>query len=330
MSHGPRRAERAGEGRPYGPAEPPGRPAAYLPVTHTPPGKGGPTPGGGMERWIGRWLQEQTGQRARRSAVSTTGAKPWVRGDDSVVCPVPEDERAWIERRLDWCVAQFGEAALRRDIVLPGPRFAPPGFDGTQGRTEELVAAVCGVMGVAAQSLTVHLFETSGSERARRHVVGTYRRVLGRSLIELDRSEAVRPVGFTGVIAHELAHVRLLGEDRIDPGEEDGERLTDLLTVFLGMGIFTANSAYRFPRSPAAQGYTVRPLGDLTDRMLTGLAANEPSYRTGYLSEREFGYALAYWCVLRGEHEPDWTGRLEAGVRDVLIRGLAHLAARPR
>jgi hypothetical protein len=277
-----------------------------------------------VDRWIGRWPKERSGRR--RSAVSTTSPKPWVRAADPAACPVPEKERAWIERWLRWCAEEFGDEALHGRVALPGPEFTPPGFNGGQAETEELVARVGAVMGVRG-GVTVHLFESADEEQTERHIVGSYRRVLGRSLIELDRREAVRPIGFTGIVAHELAHVRLRGDARIGGLAVNGERLTDLLTVFLGMGVFTANAACLFPRSASARGYSVLPMADLTDRMLTGVA-NEPTRSIGYLSEREFGYALAYWCVLRGESDPAWARRLSGGVRDVFRRGLRHLAAR--
>ena len=36
-------------------------------------------------------------------------------------------------------------------------------------------------------------------------------------------------------------HVRLLGEQRIDPARADMEPLTDLVTVMFELGVFTAN-----------------------------------------------------------------------------------------
>jgi hypothetical protein len=259
--------------------------------------------------------------------VTTSSPKPWVRTGDPDACPVADDRRQWIESSLDWCRTEFGEEALHERIALPGPEFDPPGFTGTQEQAEQLLVRVAAVMGAASEDVTVHLYESSAAELRKRHAVGHYRRVLGRTLIELDRLEAVRPAVFTAIIAHELAHARLLGEGRIDPGRTDGEHLTDLLTVFLGMGVFTANAAYVFPRAASARGYSVLPVGDLTDRMLTGVA-NEPSHRGGYMTEAEFGYALAYWATLRGDLAPSWARHLSGGVRDALIRGLRHLAAR--
>jgi len=46
----------------------------------------------------------------------------------------------------------------------------------------------------------------------------------------------------SGTALHELGHVLLLADGKISKDRKDHEHLTDLLTVWLGLGIFTANS----------------------------------------------------------------------------------------
>ncbi len=50
-------------------------------------------------------------------------------------------------------------------------------------------------------------------------------------------------MGLVGTMAHELAHVRLLGESRIMREVFDNELLTDLTGVHFGLGIFLANTS---------------------------------------------------------------------------------------
>ncbi|MFD0337166.1 hypothetical protein ACFVH0_00465 [Streptomyces sp. NPDC127117] len=164
------------------------------------------------------------------------------------------------------------------------------------------------------------------SNHGRHRTVGRYHKVDGHAVIEFDLREAEKPAVLAAIIAHELGHVRLLGEDRIQGIEVDHERLTDLVTVFLGMGVFTANAAYRFTKS--AQRFSALPLGDLTERELTGTAL-DPTHHLGYLTERQFGYALACYCLLRGETDPLRSRHLEPGALAVLKQGLQYLADRP-
>ena len=71
---------------------------------------------------------------------------------------------------------------------------------------------------------------------------GTFESSGGRThKVKIDRSEFKDVEGLVGTMAHELAHVRLLGEGRIESHVFDNELLTDLTTVHFGLGIFLAN-----------------------------------------------------------------------------------------
>ena len=78
---------------------------------------------------------------------------------------------------------------------------------------------------------------------------------------------------------------------------DDHEPMTDLLTVYLGLGIFTANSASRF-----RQFQDERRVGWATQRL-------------GYLSERVFGYALAKFATERSDHKAEWSKHLSSNDR---------------
>ncbi|MFI0717554.1 hypothetical protein [Streptomyces sp. NPDC021224] len=273
---------------------------------------------GPLERWL-------RGEDRRPRGISPDGPKPWVRTQPPGTCPVPERQRAWTERWLDWCEGEFGPAVPRREVAAPG--FAPAGFTGTQEEAEELVRLVGAVMGADVSGIHVLLVESPEREQHRRHRVGQYRKVLGRAVIELDTRVADRPDSFAGLVAHELAHARLIGEGRVAAlrlASAEEERLTDLVTVHLGMGVLTARAAEDYDR---AAGFSVTAVGDLTDRMLT--ARRFEMHQMGYLGPAEYGYALACWALLRGEAGvPPWGRHLPGGVRDALRQGLAYRAAR--
>ncbi|MGY0021863.1 hypothetical protein ACVHNB_23255 [Streptomyces sp. YJ-C3] len=281
-----------------------------------------------MGEGLADWFRG-TGERRRPvRGISTTGDKPWVRDRPQGACPVPDRERDWIERWLDWCAGQFGPpSAPLREVA--GPGFVAADFTGTQLQAESLVRRVAAVMGADVTEVSVMLVEApEGPPPTKRHQVGAYRRTSGGAVIELDRGVAARRDTFAALVAHELAHARLIGERRIgdrDFAEREEERLTDLVTVFLGMGVLTANAADDYVK---ATGYSVAPLGELTDWMLTG-RRDQPPHRLGYLGPGEFGYALACWSVLRGDpRPPPWARHLAASVRQAFTQGLAHRAAR--
>jgi len=108
-------------------------------------------------------------------------------------------------------------------------------------------------------------------------------------ILAIRRRQLRDPVALTATVAHELAHVRLLGERRISPDRGDQEQLTDLATVSFGLGIFTANAAF---------DYSQNQFGWQTSQL-------------GYLGEALFGYALAYYAHMRAEEDPSWAKALD-------------------
>jgi hypothetical protein len=243
----------------------------------------------------------------------------------SAECPVGVAHQAWIETSITWFVREFGRDPALRPIVLPRPDLRSADYTGTPKQINDVVAWVCGLMEIDRSELTVELFDREGEDppaREGRRAVGHYYVEDGRAVIGLDVTEASDAAYLIAVIAHELCHVRLLGEERITNERKDHERLTDLLTVYFGFGVFSTNAALRFGET--TRGFSVQPLGDLDERTLN--AARHDDYsRLGYLTEREFGYAMACYAWLRGETEPPWASHLDPGPRTFLRQGLAYL-----
>jgi hypothetical protein len=85
------------------------------------------------------------------------------------------------------------------------------------------------------------------------------------------------------------------------------EPLTDLVTVYLGMGVFTANAAFSF-------------------RQFTGTGTQGwRAQRLGYLTEQMLGYTLACYAMLRGEPDPRWAKYLDTNPRVYMKRGVRYL-----
>jgi hypothetical protein len=105
------------------------------------------------------------------------------------------------------------------------------------------------------------------------------------------------PAHLVATLAHELGHVHLLGHSRLTAEEDDHEPLTDLLTVFLGLGVFTANAALKenYWQDGRFSGWSIA--------------------RQGYLSMNMFGYALALFAKARGDDDPAWASELRLDVR---------------
>ncbi|WP_405133107.1 hypothetical protein [Nocardia sp. NBC_01388] len=230
-------------------------------------------------------------------------------------CPVGELERLWVEEMMSWCAAQFGPRTLRTPVILPTPDFFPGAYTGTEQEIRSLVGNVSRYMGVGRDRIVVELHSDAdilpdnlaflaGSTHGE---AGHYRVEHGRAVVSIDMAHMRSPVTLVATVAHELAHERLLGERRIDRSRHDNEQLTDLATVYLGLGVFNANAAFQF--SQTRRGWH--------------------SQRLGYLSQPMFGYALACWTVMRGDPKPHWANHLDLNPRVYMKQSLKYLKANP-
>jgi hypothetical protein len=260
--------------------------------------------------------------------------KPWLPAANSD-CPVDQRTQEWTESSIRWFLDQFGTSVLYRDPVLPTAGFlSDAGYSASDAQVEELVTHLCELMLVEPGSFTLELYDRSAEKErvtasGKARAVGHFRMAGGRLVISLERGETSDPGQLAAIAVHELCHLRLLGEGRIGGDRSDGERLTDLLTVYFGFGIFTTNAAMRFAR--AHPGFTIIPSGLFDDRSLNAARHNDGYQRLGYLSSKEFGYALACYSWARGEAElPSWGTYVNPGPRVYMEQGLAYLARTTR
>lgn len=238
-------------------------------------------------------------------------------------CPVEDRERTWIQDSVEWFRGQFGEGPLTAPVILPTSEYFPPPFSGSDEDVRALVGKVAGYMGVHADVDVAFSADLDHARDLTRLIPGGRSQVSGaagvytgtgeggRPVLTIDRANASQPDRLVAVIAHELGHVRLLGEGRISADRRDQEPLTDLLTVYLGMGIFTANAAFDFSRMPGYQGY----------QRVGGWQAQ----RLGYMTEQMYGYGLACYAALRGEPDPPWARYLDTNPCSFMKHGLRYL-----
>jgi hypothetical protein len=232
-------------------------------------------------------------------------------------CPVRPYERAWVESQIDWLTAEFGSDALCGPIILPTDEFFPGVYRGSIANVKRVVEMVRSRMGVAADSYVVELADTDEEPvlpgyRRTSGAAGEYRRESGHGVISISMRQAKAPMALVATIAHEFGHHRLIGEGRVEPGRKDHEPLTDLTSVFFGLGIFAANAALDFSATSR--------LGS-DGQALVGWR----STRLGYLTEPMYGYALACWSVRRGDRGADWQRYLDTNPKAFLRKGLRYL-----
>jgi hypothetical protein len=239
-------------------------------------------------------------------------------------CPVGERERVWIEENMLWLRVEFGDGPLAAPVTLPTSDFFPPPYSGSDEDVIAVVTAAARYMSVRTEVTVDFTDDFDHAQRLMRLMpggttrsagaAGTYTESGGRPVLTIDRSGVREPARLLAVIAHELGHVRLLGEGRVTTQRRDHEPLTDLATVYLGMGIFSANAAFEFGR--------LDPAGDADPYMRAG---GWQARRLGYLTEQMFGYALARWTLMRGQPDPAWARYLDTNPRVYMRNALKYI-----
>jgi Zn-dependent peptidase ImmA (M78 family) len=235
--------------------------------------------------------------------------------------PLNEEQKVWIERSFQWLLGEFGgDCFLKHQTITPESSFFPDHYKGTEECVDKLVERVCFYMDVDPCLVEVEYF-VDRDDIAEKHRTGNTDEYSGaaglyfsktsqedRKKIAINVSQFKNPTGLVATIAHELGHVILLGGGKISREEKTHEYLTDLITVFFGLGIFTANSAFQFSQwqDHSHHGWSVS--------------------RSGYLSEEMFAYSLAAYAWMRGETKPQWSKYLAMNVRHYFNKSLKYLA----
>lgn len=243
--------------------------------------------------------------------------------------PISEEERRWVDDGFTRLEKMLGRRRmLEAEVILPAAEYFPDIYDKTPAAVENFFRRVCGYMQVDRSSIELDIFpdeehelygmlpswQTKSAGPAGLYFHSDAYQEAGREARKGSMLVAVRatqlndPLSLVATIAHELGHVILLGGGLLNREAPDHEPLTDLLTVFLGLGIFTANAAVRFQQhqDDRQQGWSMQ--------------------RLGYLPQEVFGYALAKFALERGEVNPKWASHLSTNVRAYFKSSSAWLA----
>jgi len=232
--------------------------------------------------------------------------------------PLTPEQQRWIDSSFLRLASLVGaNRLLQATVILPTPEHFPDPYDRSEDALQRMFARVATQMGVKPAEINVTLF-TSGYELTRKLVPfhsgessgagGLYHHdPEARPHIEINEEQLKDPMSLVATLAHELGHIILLRPGLVDRADPQMEPLNDLLTIFLGFGIFTANSAFRFEQhqDSTSQGWSAR--------------------RLGYLSEEQLGYALARFAFERGETKPAWRAFLATNVKSYMKRSAAWL-----
>jgi len=217
--------------------------------------------------------------------------------------PVTQDQRKWVDEGF-----RRPSRMTTARVVLPTDEYFPDPWHPDPDGLRSLFHRVCGLLHVDAGRIDLQVIpddarklidlipiaDARSSGAAGVHMSGDQ----GELPVIGVRSSSLRdPLIVVAILAHELGHVILPGGGLIARDVQDMEPMTDLATVYPGLGVFTANACCRFEQ-------------------------HQDSYRSGwstrahgYLSEPLYGCALARFAGDRGEADPPWAGYLGTNLR---------------
>jgi hypothetical protein len=236
----------------------------------------------------------------------------------------PEDE-AWHLDSWRWMLMHFGGLARLKQspIVFASSEFFAPTEAMGHVRAEHIFGCVkrharmeewpCALI-AQPESVPLRVGELASLKRVSGGMpLGTFKVEKDRTVtISYDLAKLDEPATLIATFAHELAHYRLATVREETPGGHDmHEFATDLMTVFLGFGVFGANGAFNFRQFGGTFSHGWQTSG------------------AGYLRERDWVFALAVFLALRGEETDLLRRHLKRHLYSDLNAATKYLARNP-
>ncbi len=237
--------------------------------------------------------------------------------------PVDPATRSWTKECYALFMSKMGSdrfEAIR--IITPTDEHFPFRLDGSRRTTQSVLEKVCAYMQVDSKNVVLDLFTENDEalddalmnilpEWRTRHsgAAGYYVQddTADKARISIKARDLMNPVSLISTLSHELCHFILLDCWKIPGDTSTMEPMTDLLTIFLGMGIFTANSCLQYNQweDGTREGWSMK--------------------RQGYMTQKEIGYALAEWTLLKRDPRPSWARHLCTDVKAYLKQSLKYI-----
>ncbi len=229
--------------------------------------------------------------------------------------PISKEEQYWIDDSLIWLIQEFSHRPLlEQEILTPlSPEYVNR-LNSKSDLGEALLKLACDRMGVDNADITLvpiekekTSFEFDGAGfQSSSGAAGLFQFVDAHTFrISYDVELLNTPDLLLAVLAHEVGHVILLRDGKMRGTEDDHELMTDLVALYHGFGIFSANTML------------------LEAHYNSGWKSN----RTGYLSMPMYSYALAVLTWFKeGKCSVDWERHLRLNVKSWYRKSLNYLA----
>lgn len=149
-----------------------------------------------------------------------------------IECPIPEENRLWMEDAFRWLLKEFGkEEIISRKILRPTPEDFPFNFDQTENDAFTLLPLVAAQMEIDPEKIRLQFYDQtllefsagaggrifSQQTPGEQYSAGTYntQKKAGQFVISIESAQLKNTENLVATLAHEFAHIKLIGENRI-------------------------------------------------------------------------------------------------------------------
>ncbi|MBN2737153.1 MAG: hypothetical protein JXR70_09250 [Spirochaetales bacterium] len=231
-------------------------------------------------------------------------------------CPLEYYHKEWAVEAGKLIFNLFNKMYLyNKPIILPDRSFFDWDYQADEEDADIIFEKICKIMDINSSNIKLMFYdgkpEKSFLENIPHHsqnedgFAGLYHDSYSfYKQIDIEISLFKEPLSLVSTLAHELSHFKLLGEKRISNNDEE---LTDLLPVFFGLGIFSANSVivYKKFQSLSTHGWSLS--------------------KKGYLSEPMFGFVLALWALYKNDDVDFIKKFLNPNVKSIFIKTIKYV-----
>jgi hypothetical protein len=177
--------------------------------------------------------------------------------------PLDKELRKCFEYNLLWLMEAFPDTKIEdRKILTPTASDFPIIWNRSRENAIEALIIICSNMNLNPNEIeldfynngikefnmgTSVIFTVSDPENPEAAGLYNHEMIDGKYSISLDEALLEKPESLIATIAHELSHVKLLGEKKL---EQNDEMLTDFTTVFLVLVFLMQTARFSFTIIP--------------------------------------------------------------------------------
>lgn len=236
-----------------------------------------------------------------------------------VKCPVTEEDRQWIEEKIDWAHINIIDIQ-KQPTFLPTKKYFDIDFTGQEEEAHELLEVLSLYFQINPDRIHLGFYSEETHELDRgivtqrdddKGTAGLYIQDGHSNTILIEVQQLKNPQSLIATMAHELSHYILMEEKGYFFEEDENEWLTDLTSIAFGFGIFMGNTKFNFNQWQSADGW-----------------GGWSSSTQGYLPEQMIAYAMAFIQFRKKEMEVEWIHYLEGDFRRHFEKGMKYLNQR--